>query len=341
MLKEIESREDIGDFLNLNSHLIFHTFEYKKFIEESFGCKYQLLTAIEGDEVKTILPVVEVRNKLLGDKVISSAYLEYGGFAGDASGVREILDFLSGEFKETHGYLEIRGGMEGFDSTLSSKLIKKNLYQRFVLNLGEGEELVWGRIQKSKRKAVKKALKNLEVKELPVSELKDFYKLYCKNMKQFGSPPYSLKYFESFYRNIIFNGLGKIFGSYYRGKLISALVGFCYQDRVHILIAVSDSKFSEFRPNDAMHWSFIKWACSNGFKWFDFGRVREGSGQFEYKRKWGSVLIELPSYFLLWKAKKIPIVDPGKHILLVKIWKKMPLFVTKLIGPWLRKGLGI
>ena len=137
--------------------------------------------------------------------------------------------------------------------------------------------------------------------------------------------------------------MGKIMGSYYQGKLVSALVGFCYKDRVHILIAVSDPDFQEFRPNDAMHWEFIKWAINNNYRYFDFGRVREDSGQFEYKRKWGAELKELPSYFLLWDGKEIPMVDPNsaKYKLVVRLWKFTPLWITKLIGPWLRKGLGI
>ena len=137
------------------------------------------------------------------------------------------------------------------------------------------------------------------------------------------------------------DSLGKIYGAYYQGKLVSALVGFCYQDRVHIIIAISDNNYKQFRPNDALHWRFIKWACNNDYQFFDFGRVREESGQFEYKRKWGPELLELPSYFLLWKAKEVPVVDPSQYSLLVKIWKLMPLWLTRLIGMTLRKKLGI
>ena len=335
-----------GEFFTNNEHLIFHTLSYKKFIEQAFDCKYSLLAAVENDEVKTILPVVGVRSQLFGNKIISSAYIEYGSFAGDENCVNEIVDFLNKKYSENNNYLEIRGGLEKFDLILSKnqKLIKKNLYKRFVLKLGTEEE-TWGNIQKSKRKAVKKALRNesLEIKEVLLSDLNSFYKLYCQNMRSFGSPPYGKKYFYSFYRNIVNNNLGKIYGSYYQGKLVSALLGFHYQDRVHILIAVSNPKYQEFRTNDAVHWEFIRWACNNGYKYFDFGRVREESGQFEYKQKWGPELMELPSYFLLWKAKEIPFVDPksGKNALLVKVWKLMPLWFTKVIGHRLRKGLGI
>lgn len=324
------------------SHFIFHTLKYKQFIEEAFCCKYEILSVQENEQVKLILPIVKIKNKLFGNKMISSAYIEYGGFAGDEKYVPELINYLTEKYKDEYDYLEIRGGLENFDSVLSSQLQKENLYKRFVLKL-ESKETIWKNIQKSKRKAIKKALDCIEVKELSFENINELYHLYCRNMRSFGSPPYSKQYFLSFYHNLVKNKLGKMLGSFYNGKLVSALVGFCYQDRVHILIAVSDQKFQEFRPNDAMHWKFIEWAIDNNFKWFDFGRVREDSGQFEYKQKWGPELKELPSYFLLWKTKEVPIVDPhsGKNKFLVKLWKLMPLWVTKLVGMRLRKGLGI
>ena len=174
------------------------------------------------------------------------------------------------KYKDEYYYLEIRGGLENFDSVLSSQLQKENLYKRFVLKL-ESKETIWKNIQKSKRKAIKKALDGVEVKELSFENINELYHLYCRNMHSFGSPPYSKQYFFSFYHNLVENKLGKMLGSFYNGKLVSALVGFCYQDRVHILIAVSDQKFQEFRPNDAMHWKFIE--CLGGPKYISFHSI--------------------------------------------------------------------
>jgi hypothetical protein len=186
----IEIKENNGQFNNFlesNQHLIFHTFPYKKFIEEAFGCKYTIL-AVDNDGIETVLPVVGIKSKLFGNKIISSAYLEYGSFAGNEDYVLGLIDFLDKNYKNNCDYLEIRGGLGKFDPVLSSKLVKKNLYKRFVLKLGSEEE-VWKNIQKWKRKAVKKAFLNVEVKEIPFSGLDDFYELYCRNMKLFGSPP--------------------------------------------------------------------------------------------------------------------------------------------------------
>lgn len=330
---------------------IYHTLVYKQFIEEVFAVSYKFLGVVEGSDfgindskdnnnkIKLILPLVEVKSLLLGNKIISTAYLEYGGFSGDEKYVKEIVDFIDKNYKNKNNYLEIREKNIEFDKVLSENLVKKELYKRFLLPLTTEKE-IWKNIQKSKRKAIKKALKSLQVKEIPLTDLDQLYELYCKAMHRFGSPPYGKKWFQCFYGQLVTKGRGKIFGSYYQGKLVSALVGFCYNKQVHILLAFSNLNYQEHRPSDAMHWQFIRWACSNNYTLFDFGRVREGSGQYIYKQKWGCKLEELPSYFLVWKGY-IPIVDPAAQQRKVNVWKKLPLWLTVVLGHRLRRGLGI
>ncbi|MBS3169494.1 GNAT family N-acetyltransferase [Candidatus Woesearchaeota archaeon] len=345
-LSSVDQR--IFSFLNRNAHLFFHTSAYAEFISSAFSCRYLFAAAIDGDEdsdeVKTILPFVEVKSLLFGNRILSTAYLEYGGFAGEKEGVAPIVDALREKYGSTFDDLEIRGGMEEFDAPLSAVMVKKNIYKRFVLKLGSEEE-VWNNIQKSKRKAIKKAGDLVEVKDISVSEIDMLYDLYVKNMRHFGSPCYGIDYFRQFYLKLVNKKLGKILGAYDKstGKLIAALFGLCYRDRVHIIIAISDPTFQELRSNDAVHWECIRWACVNNFVWFDFGRVREESGQFEYKQKWGPLLMDLPSYFQMWNGKEVPIVDPhqAKYRFFVAVWKMLPLWLTKKIGHRLRKELGI
>lgn len=341
VVQENPDQQQLEVFLAAHEHLIFHTPAFHQFISKAFGVPVFCLAALDDQkEIKAILPVVDISSLLLGKKVISMGYLEYGGFAGDPAYVPEILEHLTAKYGSSYSFLEIRGGITSFSEQLEKLLVKQPLYKRFILPLRSSEE-VWQGIQKSKRKAIKKALKDVEVKDIPAEELNSFYGLYCRNMKEFGSPPYSRDYFKIFYDKIVFPGLGKIVGAYHQGRLVAALLGFCYQDKVHILIAVSDPRFQEFRSNDAVHWHLIDWACRQGYRVFDFGRVREHSGQYEYKAKWGGTVQELPSYFLLWQKKEVPLVDPTQHQFLVNVWRKLPLGVTKVLGPRLRKGLGI
>ena len=181
------------------------------------------------------------------------------------------------------------------------------------------------------------------MREATSDEVDSIYDLYCRNMRAFGSPPFSQSYFASFFEHLVPLRTGKIFGAYVEGQLVSFLLGFLYQERIHIVISVSQPEYLSYRTNDATHWHFIKYGIDHGFRYFDFGRVRQDSGQFEFKRKGGAALFDLDHFYLLWTTKGIPQVDPEnpKFKLVTRIWKRLPISVTRSVGPWLREGLGI
>ena len=47
-------------------------------------------------------------------------------------------------------------------------------------------------------------------------------------MRSFGSPPFSILYFKSFYE-LVSCGYGKVLGAYHSGKLVGVLIGFIYE----------------------------------------------------------------------------------------------------------------
>src|SRR3989338_1802522 len=97
---------NFSSFLEKNDHLIFHTFPYQQFIEEAFGCRYQLLASVDNGEIKAVFPFVDVRSCLFGNRIISSAYIEYGGFAGDEKSIPFILKHLEEKYGKKKDYLE-------------------------------------------------------------------------------------------------------------------------------------------------------------------------------------------------------------------------------------------
>ena len=57
-----------------------------------------------------------------------------------------------------------------------------------------------------------------------------------------SNPDKRKKFFVNFYKDIVNKGVGKIVGSYYNNKLVSALMGYCYKDRIHIVIEIIKAK---------------------------------------------------------------------------------------------------
>jgi hypothetical protein len=78
-----------------------------------------------------------------------------------------------------------------------------------------------------------------------------------------------------------------------------------------------------------------------GRKWFDMGRSRAESPQLRFKSNWNPQEITLTYNYFLRKVKDLPDIDPRnpKYRIQIAAWQKMPLFVTKSIGPRLIPGL--
>jgi FemAB-related protein (PEP-CTERM system-associated) len=331
-----------------NQAFLYHTNLWQQFISKSFSFNQKQQCFIiakdqETNEIKTILPITKIKSKIFGNRILSTGFQEYGGVIGDQSYFPKMLKFLKNKYQKNFQFLEIKGSINQNNTPSEKILIKKVNYQRFILQLKD-EKTVWDNIQKSKRKAIKKSKKECTCRELTINDLNQFYNLYLQNMRSFGTPPYNKQYFYNFFKMIQSQGHGKIYGSFKDNKLISALLGFNYNNTVHITTAISNPKYKAFRPSDLMHWYFINWSIKNNYTSFDFGRVRTDSGQFEYKRKWGAQLSELPSFYFLLKDEQIPkLLDPSnkKYQLIIKIWQHLPLNVTKLVGMRLRKELGI
>ena len=334
-------------FLAKYNTLIFHTPEWKMFIEKSLGrVTTDYYAVIDEGEIRFMLPLIHVKHPVLGSRVISCGFIEYGGPAGliRPEYLDAVVAEVSGRYSKGADYLEIRQGIEDFDSMLSRGSFRSRVdYKRFITKLDSAESL-WGRIDKQKRKAVRKAESlGVSVREVGKNDVGELYELYLRNMKAFGSPPLPKAFFDNFFGILGDAGLAKGYGAYHDKKLIALLIGYTYRKRIHIIIAVSEGKFLQLRPNDAVHWEFMKWGCENGYEIFDWGRVREDSGQFGFKRLWASEMHDLNHYYLLWKSKELPGIDPTnpRYKLMISIWKRAPLFISRRIGPWLREGLGI
>lgn len=324
---------------------LYHTIIWKEFIQKSFSTNQTFITVRnEDNEIITAIPITKINSKLFGSRILATGYQEYGGMVGDKRVLSEILQYIKKKYEQDYEFLEIKGSINSKNNPLKCKELQEvPRYKRFVLELS-GEENTWKKIQKSKRKAIRKAEKFCNCRKLTIKDLDQFYFLYLQNMRRFGTPPYSKGYFKNFFSMIQEKGHGKIYGSFKEGKLVAALLGFYHNKRVHITTAISNPQFANCRPSDLMHWTFIKWAIDNNYEFFDFGLVREESGQFEYKRKWGAELEELSSFYYLLKEKDIPKpLDPSnkKYQYAIKIWQKLPLKLTEVLGMRLRKILGI
>ena len=90
-----------------------------------------------------------------------------------------------------------------------------------------------------------------------------------------------------------------------------------------------------------LYWSALELTCERGYRLFDFGRSTPGEGTYRFKEQWGAKPVQLYWHYWMKKDGPIPELNPKnpKYRMAIKIWKKLPVGLTRLIGPEIVKNL--
>ena len=324
-----------------------HLYGYRC-LESVYGYTPRYSAFLRDDRIIGVLPAFEVKSMLFGRRLVSQPFSEYGGLLLDGNldptDLEEIVRCLRESARgaralEMHGRL----GIGSYDC--DQYLLKSNAQSYAYLPLDLPIEEVWSKkVTYQVRKAVQKAQRSgLTVVERsdPETLARDFYRFYLLSMKRLGVPPHSVEYYLRC--RAAFGDRMKIFWAMRDGIPLAGLLGFSCGKRVNIINIVSDERAWEVRPNDLVHWEYIKWAHSAGYQYFDFGSIRY-EGQLHFKRKWGCTIEDHGYYFLTMDqgSKEAGTFNSSSTMMqrFSSIWSRfMPQSIGSIVGPVLRKHL--
>jgi hypothetical protein len=87
----------------------------------------------------------------------------------------------------------------------------------------------------------------------------------------------------------------------------------------------------------------LEYACDHGYQAFDFGRSSPGEGTYVFKEKWGAVPVPLHWHYIALDGKLPNPEGSGKERFekATHYWKKLPLIVTTIVGPHIRKHISL
>jgi predicted N-acyltransferase len=332
------------DFLTTQKNAtIFHTLEWKKVLEETFGYKPEyLIVKNSKGKIIGISPAFSVKT-LFGRVIVSQPFFEYGGpivERGFEEAFKEILNFYRDKAEnERIKYVEIRvlpdGENEYFNNTGFVKQFKA--YDFYIDVKGKDfEKDIWLGLYNNKvRNSIRTGIKS-EVKIVEEDNIDVYYDLYLKTMARLGSPPYPKALFENIKRYE--KSLVRFTFAYSEGVPIAGLWALLYGNTVSIVGNVSRLEYQKYNANDLLYNEQIEYATKNNkLEIVDLGRTRPNSSYERYKKKWGATKVDLYGYVYPPSASEG--VNPYKYYLLFsKITKKIPWIFTKTrIGPYLAK----
>ena len=322
---------------NSPSSTFFHKAGWKEVIEKAFGHKTYFLYTEDNGKITGILPLVHINSLLFGNSLSSCAFCVYGGIIADNETVYAELDNRACELAKELGvdHLEMRNRTQ-----TTPERPYKELYVTFRKELEADEEKNMLAIPRKQRAMIRKGIKAGLSSEIDKG-IERFYQAYSESVRNLGTPVFAKKYFEILKQ--VFNEQCEILTVLDKDQqLIGSVMNFYFKDEVLPYYGGGTEHARAVQGNDFMYWEVMRRAVEKGIKIFDYGRSKEGTGSYRFKKHWGFEPKPLYYEFYLVKSDSIPDINPlnPKYQIFIAAWKRLPLAVSQVVGPWLAKDLG-
>lgn len=314
----------------------FHRAGWQKIVRDVFSHDTYFLYAQTDGRIEGVLPLGHVNSWLFGNSLTGLPFAVYGGVAAATEQAAEALELEAQKLAQRLGvaHLELRNV-----TPRHADWPTQDLYVTFRKEIFTEEEANMLAIPRKQRAMVRKGIKNGLVSEID-SDVDRFFALYADNVHRHGTPAMPKKYFKTLIAE---------FGADCEvltvtapgGRPLSSVLSFYFRDEVLPYYAGDDESARDLAANDFKYWELMRRSCARGLKVFDYGRSKQGTGSFSFKKNWGFEPKPLHYEYCLYKRDAIPQNNPAnaKYKLLIATWRRMPIGLANWLGPFIVRNL--
>lgn len=311
------------------------------FVQKAYGFPVYRIVSHINNKIDGWLALVHVRHPIFGNYLTTSPFGSYGGFAYSSLTSRDPLlekaRTLAMNLKVEHINIRFEAGNE----TPPDGWIHNPIYATYLLDLVPDASQLMTTYSSDHRNHIRKSLKKgFSIKFGQLNLLDDVYEGLARSMHQLGSPYHNQSYLRAM-AEALGNTLEFVVVYDARGELVGAGVFIFQGDMVTNLHANILQHFRSDYAGEFLYWSVIERYCRMDFKAFDLGRSLIGSGNETFKMKWKPRKQLLAYWYALMPGHTLPELNQKnpKFQMAIWIWKRLPSFVVRWLGPFLIKGL--
>jgi len=315
----------------------FHRAGWQNIIARVFRHDTFFLYAERGGVIEGVLPLGHVNSWLFGNALTGLPFTVYGGVAALTPAAADALELeaqrIAKELDVDH--LELRNV-----EARHPEWPTQDLYVTFRKAILPTEEANMLAIPRKQRAMVRKGIKNDLVSHIDPT-VDRFFRLFADNVHRHGTPAMPRKYFVALQQE--FGADCEVLTVTTRaGKPLSSVLSFYFRDEVLPYYAGDDEAARDLAANDFKYWELMRRACARGLKVFDYGRSKQGTGPYAFKKNWGFEPTPLHYAFCLYKRDSIPQNNPNnaKYQLMISAWRRMPIALANWLGPFIVRNLG-
>jgi FemAB-related protein (PEP-CTERM system-associated) len=314
----------------------FHLSGWRQVLERAFGHRTHYLVAQREGVVEGVLPLARVRSLLFGDALISTPFCVYGGALYDSADAKRALEDSACALAEELGvdYLEMRNR-----SAQRADWPRKELYVTFRRPLDADSARNMQAIPRKQRAMVRKGIAAGLVSEID-PDVSTLYGVYSESVRNLGTPVFARCYLKLLRE--VFAADCEVLNVMRADRCVASVMSFFFRDEVLPYYGGGTHEARAWAANDFMYWEVMRRAAERGVRVFDFGRSKRDSGSFRFKTHWGFEPEPLHYEYHLVRARAMPDLSPvnPKYQLMVRTWQRLPLAITRVLGPPLARHLG-
>lgn len=333
-----EPSEPWDDFVSGHEHgTLFHDSRWARIVAGAAAHQPAHLVAEDASGIRAVLPLFEVRSRLIGKALISSPYAVYGGILARDAAAREaiVLHLRQLVAQGRYQYAELRQyGIE------VPELPRSSLYVTFVRDLPEDPEACLEMIPRKSRATARQARDRHQLTIVEGWHLFDaFYELFVANKRSLGSPCFARSYFVNFFD--LFPDEVVVHGVKQRGEVIATVMSFIWGDTLCAYYSGSRPEAEAVGAMNFLYWKLMEYSVQRGLKKFDFGRSRVDTGAYRFKINMGFAATPLPYAYALGLRTELPSLNPGnpKFQKAEQLFSRLPVPIVKWVGPKLMRHL--
>lgn len=315
----------------------FHRAGWKLVLEQAFGHRTHFLYAEEGGVIRGILPLAEIKSLLFGHSLSSLPFCVYGGIVAEmpeaAAALRQRACQLADELGV--GALELRN-LQASDAGWPVK----NLYFTFRKSIEADDEANLKAIPNRQRAMIRKGIGEGLSSEWDEG-VERLYRVYAESVRNLGTPVFSAQYLRVLRQ--VFGEDCSVLMITREGQDVAGVMNFYFRQEVLPYYGGSTAAARSIKGvNHFMYWELMRRSREQGYRVFDFGRSKAGTGPYSFKKNFGFRPQALSYEYYLVKASAVPDLNPlnPKYRLMVNTWSKLPLPLANLLGPPLARNLG-
>ncbi|MCC6805849.1 MAG: FemAB family PEP-CTERM system-associated protein [Deltaproteobacteria bacterium] len=307
---------------------------WRNIVRETYGMGSYFLVAIDAGEIQGALALYEVRHRIFGHYLTTAPFANDGGLIYESRAARDAL------LAEAKRLCNAQGAAYALIRTAGEDLpnyVPHHHYRTAIIDLRGGPEALWKRLPAKTRNQVRRGQK--ESFTISQGDIDGFFEVFHEHMRDLGSPAHPRRYYRAIAKHL--GGIARFFVVRDGALPVAGAMVFALNDTVANLHTVALREHNRRCPNYLLYWHMLETAAREGYARFDMGRSVEGSSNLHFKENWGPEISPLSYNFHLQTAPAVPFSDPRNPVyrLPIAVWRKLPLAVTRLLGPHIINGL--